>query len=185
MTDEKKLTKEEVTVTATPKKTQGKLESNAKKTETPKLEINPKFAKMEKFLQDNKIEVYQVEKLTDVVKTTIFRSRMEVKGQFLPFAILIDNTIYTLLQVQIAPAVAHGEQEFLKIASYINLLNNKYRFFKFHVSGDGALLLNVSLTAKDNDFDPAMIHLVLREILKFLEEKYPTIMSNIWGENKQ
>jgi hypothetical protein len=140
---------------------------------------NTKFNKMEKFLRDNDIKVFSVEKVNDKMLTTVFRSRMEVKEQILPFAILIDNTIYTLLQVQIAPAVAKDEQSFLKIASYVNKLNDKYRVFKFNVSEDGALLLNVCLTAKDNDFDPIMIHLVLGEILKFLEAEYIGIMKTI------
>jgi len=142
--------------------------------------LNTKTEKMEQFLKDNKIAIFNVEKVDDEVKTTIFRSRMEVKGQILPFAILIDNTIYTLLQVQVAPAVAKDEAAFLKLAPFINELNVRYRNFKFDVSTDGALLLNMMLSAKDTDFDPVLVNAVLAEIVKFLNNEYPNIMKKIW-----
>lgn len=143
--------------------------------------LNAKTEKMEQFLKNNNIAVFNVEKIDDEVKTTIFRSRMEVKGQILPFAILIDNTIYTLLQVQVAPAVAKDEAAFLKLAPYVNELNVRYRNFKFDVSTDGAVLLNMMLSAKDNDFDPALVNAVLAEIVKFLEAEYPNMMKKIWA----
>ena len=40
-----------------------------------------KVEKMQQFLADNKIECFDVQKLEDERHTTIFRSRMEVKGQ--------------------------------------------------------------------------------------------------------
>mgnify|MGYP004624203819 CR=1 FL=1 len=64
-----------------------------------------KVEKMQQFLADNKIECFDVQKLEDERHTTIFRSRMEVKGQLLPMAVLMDDSVYVILQVQIAPQV--------------------------------------------------------------------------------
>ena len=49
-----------------------------------------KVEKMQQFLADNKIECFDVQKLEDERHTTIVRSRMEVKGQLLPMAVLMD-----------------------------------------------------------------------------------------------
>ncbi|CQR74495.1 hypothetical protein SOV_26030 [Sporomusa ovata DSM 2662] len=143
--------------------------------------MNTKTIKMREFLEVNKIECFELQKMEDEQQTAIFRSRMQVKGQTLPLAILIDTSVYTLLQVQIAPEVIK-EDKFLQLASFLNEMNNKYRLFKFVVSPDGDLLLNACLTAKDSNFDPALINAILGETLKFLESEYPRIMSKVWDE---
>lgn len=143
--------------------------------------MNAKTIKMKEFLELNNIECFELQKMEDEQQTAIFRSRMQVRGQTLPFAILIDISVYTLLQVQITPAVIKDEK-FLKIAAFLNEMNNNYRLFKFVVSPDGDLLLNACLTAKDGNFDPALINAILGETLKFLESEYPKIMSKVWDE---
>ena len=64
--------------------------------------MNAKTIKMKEFLEANKIECFDLQKLADEQQTAIFRSRMQIQGQTLPFAILIDISVYTLLQVQLA-----------------------------------------------------------------------------------
>ncbi len=154
-----------------------------KATEEKKELINAKTLKLKEFLEANKIECFEMQELQDENETAVFRSRMQVKGQVLPFAILIDKSVYTLLQVQLAPAIAKNEI-FLKIAEFINALNNNYRLFKFSVSADGDLLLNACLTSKDNNFDPELVNAILGETLKFLEKEYAEIMEKIWKECK-
>ncbi|TWH49253.1 YbjN domain-containing protein [Sporomusa sp. KB1] len=143
--------------------------------------MNAKTIKMREFLAANKIECFALQEMENEEQTAIFRSHMQVKGQTLPFAILIDTSVYTLLQVQIATGVAQGEK-FLKIAPFLNEINNNYRLFKFVVSPDGDVLLNACLTAKDDKFDPDLINAILGETLKFLESEYPKFMSRIWDE---
>ena len=58
----------------------------AKNEEIKVTEMENKIEKMTQFLADNKIECFDVQKIEDAQHTTIFRSRMEVKGQLLPTA---------------------------------------------------------------------------------------------------
>ena len=51
------------------------------KAETKVTEMENKIEKMTQFLADNKIECFDIQKMEDEHHTTIFRSRMEVKGQ--------------------------------------------------------------------------------------------------------
>lgn len=55
-----------------------------KKAETKVIEMENKIEKMTQFLADNKIECFDVQKIEDAQHTTIFRSRMEVKGIMYP-----------------------------------------------------------------------------------------------------
>lgn len=143
--------------------------------------VNVKTTKLKDFLEENKIECFQIEERNDENETAVFRSLMQVKGQTLPFAVLIDKSVYTLLQVQLAPAIIKGEV-FGKVAAYLNELNNNYRIFKFVTTADGDLLLNACVASKDDNFDPALVNAIIAETVKFLEGEYASIMAKIWKE---
>ncbi|WP_455266865.1 hypothetical protein [Phascolarctobacterium sp.] len=138
-----------------------------------------KVEKMQQFLADNKIECFDVQKLEDERHTTIFRSRMEVKGQLLPMAVLMDDSVYVILQVQIAPQVV-DEAKLAELAVAINNMNNNVRPFKFTVSDRGDFMLNACITAENNTFNPVLLNAIMGEALKFLEAQYANIMEVIW-----
>ncbi len=146
-------------------------------TDTAK-ELN-KIEKMQEFLTENKIECFEVQTLEDERHTSIFRSRMEVKGQILPMAILMDDSVYVLIQVQIAPQVITGEK-LAAMAEIINNMNNNVRLFKFTVSEKGDFMLNACMTAETDTFNPALLNALLTETLHFLEAQYGNIMEVIW-----
>lgn len=146
-------------------------------TDTAK-ELN-KIEKMQEFLTENKIECFEVQTLEDERHTSIFRSRMEVKGQILPMAILMDDSVYVLIQVQIAPQVITGEK-LAAMAEIINNMNNNVRLFKFTVSEKGDFMLNACMTAETDTFNPALLNALLTETLRFLEAQYGNIMEVIW-----
>ena len=145
--------------------------------------INAKTAKLKEFFAENKIECFQVEERKDESETAVFRSLMQVKGQTLPFAILLDKSVYALLQVQLAPALVKGEA-FTKIAAFLNEMNNNYRVFKFVITNEGDLLLNACIVSKDDAFDPALVNAIIAETVKFLEAEYASIMAKVWEEIK-
>ena len=135
--------------------------------------------KMQEFLTENKIECFEVQTLEDERHTSIFRSRMEIKGQILPMAILMDDSVYVLIQVQIAPQVITGEK-LATMAEVINNMNNNVRLFKFTVSEKGDFMLNACMTAENNTFNPVLLNALLTETLHFLEAQYSNIMEVIW-----
>lgn len=143
--------------------------------------VNVKTTKLKDFLEENKIECFQIEERNDENETAVFRSLMQVKGQTLPFAVLLDKSVYALLQVQLAPAIIKGDV-LSKVAAYINEMNNNYRVFKFVVTNEGDLLLNACVVSKDDNFDPALVNAIIAETVKFLEGEYASIMVKIWKE---
>lgn len=145
--------------------------------------INAKTTKLKDFFAENKIECFQVEERNDENETAVFRSLMQVKGQTLPFAVLLDKSVYALLQVQLAPAIIKGDV-LSKVAAYLNEMNNNYRVFKFVVTNEGDLLLNACVVSKDDNFDPALVNAIIAETVKFLEGEYASIMAKVWEEIK-
>ena len=145
--------------------------------------INAKTTKLKDFFAENKIECFQVQERNDENETAVFRSLMQVKGQTLPFAVLLDKSVYALLQVQLAPAIIKGDV-LSKVAAYLNEMNNNYRVFKFVVTNEGDLLLNACVVSKDDNFDPALVNAIIAETVKFLEGEYASIMAKVWEEIK-
>ena len=138
-----------------------------------------KIEKMQEFLKENKIECFEVQTLEDERHTSIFRSRMEVKGQVLPMAILMDDSVFVLIQVQIAPQVVDKEK-LAAMAEAINNMNNNVRLFKFTVSANGDFMLNACLTVENNTFNPVLLNAIITETLRFQEAQYGNIMEVIW-----
>ncbi len=153
------------------------------KKETKVLDMDGKHADkieiMQQFLKENKIECFDIQKFDDERHTTILRSRMEVKGQILPMAVLMDDSVYVILQVQIAPQVIN-EEKLSDLAAVINNMNNNVRPFKFTVSEKGDFMLNACITAENNTFNPVLLNAIIGEALKFLETQYANIMEAIW-----
>jgi hypothetical protein len=143
--------------------------------------INAKTTKLKNFFTENKIECFQIEERNDENETAVFRSLMQVKGQTLPFAILLDKSVYGLLQVRLAPEIIKGDV-LAKVATYLNEMNNNYRVFKFVITNEGDLLLNACIVSKDDAFDPALVNAIIAETVKFLEAEYASIMAKIWKE---
>lgn len=143
-------------------------------------QVNKKAELMKKFLADRKIECFETEELNNEYKTTVFRSRMVIRGQELPFAILIDESVYTLLQIRLAAPVVKQERS-AELALFVNELNNEYRMFKFNVSQEGSVLMSTIFTAQDHLFAPELLGAVLDETMKFLEADYGKIMGKIWN----
>ena len=147
----------------------------AAKEETKVIEMENKIEKMTKFLEENKIECFDIQKIEDEHHTTIFRSRMEVKGQLLPMALLMDDSVYMMLQVI-------DEAKLKELAGAINNMNNNVRPFKFTVSDKGDLMLNACITAENNTFNPALANAIMAEAVKFLEAQYGNIMEAVWAK---
>ena len=124
-----------------------------------------------------------MEERNDENETTVFHSLMQVKGQTLPFAILLDKSVYGLLQVRLAPEIIKGDV-LAKVATYLNEMNNNYRVYKFVVTNEGDLLLNACIVSKDDAFDPALVNAIIAETVKFLEAEYASIMAKVWEEIK-
>ena len=86
---------------------------------------NEKALKFQEFLVDNNINVFSTESLDDEYQTVMFRSRIEVRGQILPMAIIIDKSVFTIIRTQIVTGIPTEKQELLK--AYLNDLNRQRR----------------------------------------------------------
>ncbi|WP_188398800.1 histidine kinase [Sporomusa sp. GT1] len=145
---------------------------------------NIKANKFQDFLTAGQITCFGVQAMNDDLHTVIFRTNLEVGGQQLPVMFVTDDTLHTPLQVRVVPAVVQGPDS-QSVLLYVNELNRTYKSFKYFISEDDALILDVCLTAVPEQFEPQLVSLTLDVILRHLQEEYPVLMRKIWADTAQ
>ena len=161
-----------------------KLEKQAEKLiekkEAAAAEGATKAEKFQAFLKDNDINYFESQALSDEFHTTIFRSRIEAKGQIMPMAIFIDDSIFTMIRTQVATGI--NEKNIDSIKSYLNMLNAEYKIFKYYLREDGNIYLDVCIPFVDEAFDSRMIQTLLPILVQQLETVYEDLMAVVWAK---
>lgn len=160
-----------------------KAKETEKNVEEQVPQMNEKAEKFGKFLEENKINVFSKEVLTDDFKTVVFRSRIETKGQILPMAVIIDESVFTIIRTQIIAGVNIKKQE--KLVYFLNMLNEKFKIFKYYLRPDGIVFLDICLPFVNETFDSKMIQLMLNVLVQHLDETYADIMDQVWGKEEK
>jgi len=161
-----------------------KLEKQAEKLiekkEAAAAEGATKAEKFQAFLKDNDINYFESQTLSDEFHTTIFRSRIEAKGQIMPMAIFIDDSIFTMIRTQVATGI--NEKNIDSIKSHLNMLNAEYKIFKYYLREDGNIYLDVCIPFVDETFDSRMIQTLLPILVQQLETVYEDLMAVVWAK---
>lgn len=161
-----------------------KLEKQAEKLiekkEAAAAEGATKAEKFQAFLKEKDINVFEAQALSDEFHTTIFRSRIEAKGQIMPMAIFIDDSIFTMIRTQVATGI--NEKNIDSIKSHLNMLNAEYKIFKYYLREDGNIYLDVCIPFVDETFDSRMIQTLLPILVQQLETVYEDLMAVVWAK---
>ena len=161
-----------------------KLEKQAEKLiekkEAAAAEGATKAEKFQAFLKENDINYFESQALSDEFHTTIFRSRVEAKGQILPMAIFIDDSIFTIIRTQVATGI--NEKNIDSIKSHLNMLNAEYKIFKYYLREDGNIYLDICVPFVDETFDSRMIQTLLPILVQQLETVYEDLMAVVWAK---
>ena len=132
------------------------------------------------YLEENNISAFEMEELTDDANSTVvFRTHITVKGQQLPSVLILDNSIFAMIRVQISPQAQTPENE-TALSKMLNSENAKYKPFKFYFNENGDLLLDVCLLAKEAMENVDDVFLMYNVIVNYLETSYRDIMKAIW-----
>ena len=132
------------------------------------------------YLEKNNVSAFQMEEIeNDANGTVVFRTHVTVKGQQLPTALILDNSIFAVIRIQISPQALTSENE-LALSKMVNEENAKYKPFKLYFNGNGDLMLDVCIIAKDNVLSADEVFMMYNIIINYLDASYRTIMKAIW-----
>lgn len=151
------------------------------KTEEKAVEISvvqKKDKAFQEYLDSHKISGFGKQYAGENGEVVIYRSNLQIKGNTIPFMILLGNSVYTLLQFQAAVGAVKPEKK-EKLSAYFNDLNNQYRMLKFTCDAAGNVLLSVSIPAGAPHFEPALVIALLNEVEKLLDQEYDHLMDEI------
>lgn len=120
------------------------------------------------------------EKSPQVVNKTTFHTYVKVFGQKLATVVIIDESIYTLIRVQVIPDVSYSKNtdEFYKC---INEMNITYKAVKYYLGTDDALYLDMYIPSLTDDIDGNLVINILSAMNIHLEKEYPNWMKLLWG----
>ena len=133
------------------------------------------------YLEAEQISGVKMHKVEDEAHAHVFRSNLPVQRQSLPFMILVDDSVYTVIQLEVAAQIVTAEKK-EKAAVYLNALNDEYRMLKYSSDTAGNVLLTCSIPSGVDQFDPALIAALLNQIQEHLNEVYPDLMAKLWSK---
>lgn len=141
--------------------------------------MNKKAEAFQAYLDEKKISVFAREELEDEQKTTVFRSHITTEGQQLPTIVILDETVFAIVRVQIAARVLNDKnrQELLQL---VNDESAGYKPFKLYFNGDGDLLLDTCLVIEDDQLNGDTVYTMFQVIINYLEGNYRRFMKTIW-----
>jgi hypothetical protein len=140
---------------------------------------NLKAKKFEKYITDNNMNFFVKKEMKDEAETIVFQSNIKVEGQTIPMGIITDNTIYTIIRVQVGSQLVKDSNK-NRFLEYINKLNRSYKVFKYVVAEDGSLFLDCCLPSTNDSFDPEIVRVVLDVVVDHLNTEYKNIMKEAW-----
>lgn len=142
--------------------------------------MNLKATKFTKFINERNINVFQMQEIDGDMHPVVYRSAMEVGGQNLPTMLVIDDSIYVMLQVRVGAGLVK-ESNKAAVMEHMNSLNENYKVFKYYANENGDIVIESCIPTTDEEFMPELVHAVIDVVLKHLNEEYPKLMKTVWS----
>lgn len=142
--------------------------------------MNLKATKFTNFINERNINVFQMQEIDGDMHPVVYRSAMEVGGQNLPTMLVIDDSIYVMLQVRVGAGLVK-ESNKAAVMEHMNSLNDNYKVFKYYANENGDIVIESCIPTTDEEFMPELVHAVIDVVLKHLNEEYPKLMKTVWS----
>ena len=142
--------------------------------------MNLKATKFTNFINERNINVFQMQEIDGDMHPVVYRSAMEVGGQNLPTMLVIDDSIYVMLQVRVGAGLVK-ESNKAAVMEHMNSLNENYKVFKYYANENGDIVIESCIPTTDEEFMPELVRAVIDVVLKHLNEEYPKLMKTVWS----
>jgi len=142
--------------------------------------MNSKAEQFKKFLEERQINVFQMEEIEgNEQHTAVFRSFIAVEGQQLPTMLVVDDSVFSIIRVQIVPQILKPENT-AELMQLVNEQNVMYKPFKLFFDARGDLMLDCCLMCEGDKLDGNTVYQMFNAIVNYLNENYRTIMKSVW-----
>ena len=145
--------------------------------------MNSEAAKFATYLKTNKVDSFNLEELDDEHNSVIFRTTLIINGQYIPLGIIIDDTIFAIIRVNVAVR-AVTDDNYFELFNLIMRLNNKSKLFKYYLTPDLSIILDICVPYEEGHVPCELLHRLVSVVAKELETHYRDFLKVLWGENK-
>lgn len=115
-------------------------------------------------------EIFEVAEVGDEDQTVLYRSYIQTEAGDVPVVVLTDNTIYTVIRFVLGANVVTDENQ-VKIQTYLNELNSKYKSFKFYIEEqDKTVYLDINYMTSNSAFEAPLVYVLTKQGVDFLLE---------------
>lgn len=143
--------------------------------------MNKKAENFKAFLDEHQIQDFTMDvPENDSLHTVIFRSNLTINGTSIPTVFILDDSIYGMIRVFIAPNALNGKN-LESLSQLMNEYNLTYKSFKYFTDNEGSLILDTCLILPTNEVNGEVVYALYRNIIQHLEEAYKDIMKVIWA----
>ncbi len=136
---------------------------------------NKKAQKWEAYCREQHITAFVREDLFDENNTVLFRSAVQVDDYTVPFAVIVDDSIFTIIRVQMADNLISDENR-AAVHEYINLMNRSYKIFKYIAVNDGTVFLDSCIPSVSDFFDAQLVRAILDTIISHVTDEYKNLL---------
>ena len=157
--------------------------------------MNTKAEKLKQYLAENNITYFKVEENSIAEDTansesenlnsqsiakTLFHTYIKIFGQKLPTVVIVDDSIYTLIRVQVIPDITYTKNntEFIKC---VNEMNINYKAVKYYLGTDNALYLDMYISSLNDELDGNLVISMINAMNVHLTKEYPNWMKLLWS----
>ena len=117
----------------------------------------------DKFMADHEVTGFVKQEYDDEFRTVGYYSSVTANDQNCKVQVLMNDAIYTYIKILCGYKVVNTENED-KVLQYLNRLNNRGLAYKFVVTAEGSIELDICLIADEMHFDPQMILVMLLQV---------------------
>ena len=136
---------------------------------------NQKAKKWEAYCKENEITAFVREDLFDGSGTVLFRSAVQVDDYTVPFAVIVEDSVFTVIRVQMADSLISDENR-AAVHEYMNLMNRSYKIFKYVAVDDGTVFLDSCIPSVADFFDAQLVRAILDTIVSHVTDEYKNLL---------
>lgn len=122
--------------------------------------MNIKATKLSAYFNQKDIKGFRLQEAKDELNTAVFHTGLQSEGKTLPMMVIIDDSMFITLEVWIANQLVNDDNRD-KILPILDEMNRAQKLFRYFTREDGGLFLSTCIMAKDDTFDPEVIHALM------------------------
>ena len=132
-------------------------------------------------MEEKEIPAFQIDEVKDdQLNTVVFRSAIDINGTQIPTIVILDDSIYGMIRLLIAPKALKDDNE-VELLKLLNDYNKKFKSFKYYLDDEGSIILDTCLLFREDGTDGDMIYAMFDVIINHLGDEYKEIMKTVWA----